>query len=108
MAVESHTLAQLRRYEDTATGIYEEFAAPRLGSGGAFALLAGPLAQAQSTGWVVCPTVGPEHGNLRRLEALVARELAAAGFPTLRIRPDADPAHREIDPPRTLEEVAAG
>jgi pimeloyl-ACP methyl ester carboxylesterase len=107
MQVEGHMLAQLRRYEDAEAGIYEEFAEPRLGPGGAFALLAGPLGQAQATGWVVCPTVGPEHGNLRRLEALVARELAAAGFPTLRIRPDADPLHREIDPARRLEEVAA-
>ena len=29
--------------------------------------------------------------------SVVARELAAAGFPTVRIRPDADPVHREID-----------
>jgi pimeloyl-ACP methyl ester carboxylesterase len=108
MAVESHMLAQLRRYEDTEAGIYEEFAEPRLGSGGAFALLAGPLGQARSTGWFVGPTVGPGNGNLRRLEALVARELAASGFPTVRIRPDADPVHREIDPARRLEEVAAG
>lgn len=98
-------LAQLRRYEDPAAGIYEEFAAARLGPGGALALVAGPLGRARPTGWVLCPTVGPEHGNLRRLEALVARELAAAGFPTLRIRPDAETVHREIDPRRRLEEV---
>lgn len=98
-------LAQLRRYEDPAAGIYEEFAAARLGPGGALALVAGPVGRARPTGWVLCPTVGPEHGNLRRLEALVARELAAAGFPTLRIRPDAEPVHREIDPRRRLEEV---
>ena len=100
-------LAQLRRYEDPEAGIWEEFAEALLGAGGALALLAGPLGAAHATGWVLCPTVGPEHGNLRRLEALVARELAAAGFPTLRIRPDADPVHREIDPERRLEEVAA-
>jgi hypothetical protein len=107
MAVESHMLAQLRRYEDSAAGIWEEFAEARLGSGEALALLSGPLGAARATGWVLCPTVGPEHGNLRRLEALVARELAAAGFPTVRIRPDSGLVHREIDPARRLEEVAA-
>jgi hypothetical protein len=100
-------LAQLRRYEDPEAGIWEEFAEAQLCPGGALALLAGPLGTARSTGWVLCPTVGPEHGNLRRLEALVARELAAAGFPTVRIRPDAEPVHREIDPDRRLAEVAA-
>jgi hypothetical protein len=108
MQGESHLLARLRRYEDTAAGIWEEFAETRLGPGRALALLAGPLGPPQATGWVLCPTVGPEHGNLRRLEALVARELAAAGFPTLRIRPDADPVHREIDLERRLAETEAG
>lgn len=98
-------LAQLRRYEDAEAGIYEEFATSRLGAGRSLALVAGPLGAPRSTGWVLCPTVGPEHGNLRRLEALVARGLAAAGFPTLRIRPDSDPVHREIDPERRLAEL---
>jgi hypothetical protein len=105
MQIESHMLTQLRRYEDAEAGIYEEFAATTLGPGRAFALVAGPLAGARGTGWVLCPTVGPEHGNLRRLEALVARELASAGFPTLRIRPDADPVHAEIDPARRSAEL---
>lgn len=101
------TLGTLRRYEDPGAGIFEAFAGARLGPGRAFALLAGPLTGTQSTGWVVCPTIGPEHGNLRRLEALVARGLARSGFPTLRIRPDADPLHREIDPGRRLDEIEA-
>jgi hypothetical protein len=107
MQAESHMLTKLRRYEDPDAGIWEEFADARLGPGRAFALLAGPLAEAREPGWVLCSTVGPEHGNLRRLEALVARELAAAGFPTLRIRPDADPLHRQLDPHRRLEEIEA-
>ncbi len=107
MQVENHTLTKLRRYEDPEAGIWEEFADARLGPGRAFALLAGPLAGPLATGWVLCSTVGPEHGNLRRLEAIVARELAAAGFPTLRIRPDADPLHRHLDPHRRLEEIGA-
>ncbi len=97
----------MSRYEDPEAGIFEAFSATRLGPGRALALLAGPLGEALPTGWVLCPTIGPEHGNLRRLEALVARGLAAAGFPTLRIRPDADPLHREIDLDRRSVELEA-
>jgi hypothetical protein len=107
MGSEHATLRKLRRYEDPGAGIFEEFLDSRLGPGRALALLSGPLADARATGWVLCPTIGPEHGNLRRLEALVARGLAASGFPVLRIRPDADPLHREIDLARRLEELEA-
>jgi hypothetical protein len=87
---------RLRRFEDPAAGIFEEFLDTRLGPGDALALLAGPLADQRREGWVVCSFVGPEHGNLRRLEALVARRLAAAGFPVLRVRPDDHPVHGGI------------
>lgn len=87
---------RLRRYEDPEAGIFEEFLATRLGPGASLALLAGPLAGGRREGWVVCSFVGPEHGNLRRLEAVLARGLAAAGFPVLRVRPDDDPVHGGI------------
>ena len=107
MGSDPATLEKLARYEDAEHAIFEEFAAARLGPGRAIALISGPLAGTPSTGWVICPTIGPEHGNLRRLEALIARGLAASGFAALRIRPDADPLHREIDPGRRLEEIDA-
>lgn len=107
MGYDPATFRELRRYEDPESGIFEEFAGARLGPGRAIALVSGPLAGPPATGWVICPTIGPEHGNLRRLEALVARRLAATGFAALRIRPDADPLHREIDPGRRLEEIDA-
>ena len=110
MASSSDTLSALRRYEDADAGFFEEFAEQRLGPGGAFALLAGPLADRRPLAWAICPTVGPEQGNLRRLEALVARRLAAAGFEVVRIRPDVHPRHGEISLPTRLAELeeAAG
>jgi hypothetical protein len=96
MASSSDTLSALRRYEDAGSGLFEEFAERRLGPGGAFALLSGPLAERRPLAWAICPALGPEQGNLRRLEALVARRLAAAGFEAARIRPDAHPLHADI------------
>ena len=107
MASSSDTLSALRRYEDAEAGLFEEFAERRLGPGGAFALLAGPLAERQALAWAICPTVGPEQGNLRRLEALVARRLAVSGFEVARIRPDVHPLHGEISLPTRLAELEA-
>lgn len=108
MQTDSHTLAHAWRYEDPEAGIFEKFLDRRLGPHAALALLSGPLAERKSLGWVICPSIGPEHGNLRRLEALVARRLAGAGFPVLRIRPDVDPTlgvFGEIDLSVRLREV---
>jgi hypothetical protein len=105
MSIDEGRLTRLRRYENPGSGIYEEFAERRLGPGHALALLSGPLGSRRDQGWVICPTIGPEHGNLRRLEALAARTLAAAGFVGVRIRPDAHPLHREVDLPTRLAEI---
>lgn len=112
MAIDSQRLTQLRRYEDVEARIAEEYIERRLGAGRALALLSSPLAEPRSVGWVIAPSIGPEHGNLRRLETLVARSLAEAGFPTLRIRPDLHPdippgrgAIGEIDLSTRIEEV---
>ena len=107
MPIDDKTLTRLSRYEDPEAGIYEQFAETRLGPGRALALLSGPLDGARELGWVICPSIGPEHGNLRRLEALLARTLAAGGFTTMRIRPDADPVHVEIDAGRRVAELDA-
>lgn len=80
----------------------------RLGGGASLALLAGPLEAPRDEAWIVCPSIGPEHGNLRRLEALAARRLAAQGYTTLRIRPDVHPQDglaREIDLAERLREI---
>jgi len=106
--VDLASLTRLRRYEDPSAAIWEEFATPRLGPAGAFALLSGSLDERRSRAWVVCPAVGPEHGNVRRAEALLARRLAVGGFTAVRIRPDVDAgrgALREIDYSARLAEV---
>jgi hypothetical protein len=84
-------LRRQRRYENPVAGISEEFLEHRLGPGGAFAVLSAPLAGTLPVGWVISP--GPDYGNLRRLETLLAGELASAGFPTLRVRPDLHPVN---------------
>lgn len=108
MGINVQRLTDLCRYEDRDAGLREEFLERRLGSGGALALLSSPLGERRSPTWVIVPSIGPEHGNLRRLETLVARALAAAGFPALRIRPDLHPARgasAEIDLDTRLAEV---
>jgi hypothetical protein len=111
MPIDDQRLIRLRRYEDAQAGIYEEFAERRLGPWNALALLAAPLGERRATGWLICPSIGPEHGNMRRLEAILARRLAAAGFPVLRIRPDVDSTQglmREIDLSARLREIEEG
>lgn len=79
---------RLRRYDDPDLGISESFAEGLLGPCGSFAVYTSPSDQVKPEGFVVCPSLGVEQGNLRRLEALTARRLAASGFPVLRIRPN--------------------
>lgn len=81
-------LAGLRRYEDEELGISETFGERLLGPSGSFAICTFPARQVAETGFVICPSLGVEQGNLRRLEALTARGLAASGFPVVRIRPN--------------------
>lgn len=96
MPIDERRLLELRRYESAAAGVSERFLGARIGPVEAFGILTEPLAGGRSEGWVIAPSVGPEHGNLRRLETLVARALAASGFPVLRIRPDLHPEHGAI------------
>jgi hypothetical protein len=72
------------------TGLVEEFLSPPEMPLGTMGILAHSSRVTQGTGWVICRSLGQEQRHLRRLEALVARSLASAGFPVLRIR--ANPA----------------
>lgn len=108
LLVDHERLTQLRRCIDLESGVVEEFLTQRIGPSESLALLSSPLRDPRGLGWVICPSLGPEHGNLRRLEALLARSLAAVGFPVLRVRPDVHPtrgAHGEIDLSARLMEV---
>jgi pimeloyl-ACP methyl ester carboxylesterase len=75
--------ARFRRYSDS-TGICEEFISPVLGGKRTVAVLSRPLEASSTTGWVICHSYGIEQIHLGRLDVVVARALAAAGFPVLR------------------------
>ncbi len=104
-------MRRLRRHDAAADGIYEEFLPCRLGPGASLALVSGSLGKTRDEAWIVCPSIGPEHGNLRRLEAMIARRLSAEGYPVLRIRPDVHPLDglaRDIDLDARLQEIDDG
>jgi dienelactone hydrolase len=84
LPVDERLLLAHRRYEDAAAGYSEEFLQPTLGGGRTVAVLARPLGPAQPVGWVILHSFGLEQMHLSRLDVVVARSLAAAGFPVLR------------------------
>ena len=90
MPIDNTRLTSLSRYEDRAAGIAEGFLRDRFGPRSAFGILAEPLEVRTPPVWVICSSFGQEHGNLRRLEALLARRLARSGIASLRLRPDVD------------------
>src|SRR5262249_34932224 len=77
-------LASHRQYEDKRTGITEEFLQPTLQGVRTVAVLSRPLGPARPVGWVICHSLALEQVHLARMEVVVARTLAAAGFPVLR------------------------
>lgn len=108
MTTDEHYFDRLRRYEDPATGIAEEFLPEPVGPGGAVAILSAPLGACRSPGWVICSALAKERSFLRRLESLVARTLAAAGYPAIRVRggsESADRARRELDVDARIDEA---
>jgi pimeloyl-ACP methyl ester carboxylesterase len=84
-------LETMTSIEETSIGVRERVFTPMLGGERSLAVLAEPLRATARAAFVVCRSPGPEQGNLRRLEAVVARALAAAGFAALRVRGPLDP-----------------
>lgn len=84
MGIDLELLQQHRRFEDPQAGISEEFLQPRLGLGETVAVLTRPLGRSAPVAWVICHSFGIEQIHLSRLDVIVARALAAAGFPVLR------------------------
>jgi hypothetical protein len=85
-AIDEALLGHLRRYEAPEAGISEEFLPLGPDSTTTLAVLTEPLGEKRSVAWIICPSLGKERSYLRRLEALLARRLAAGGFSTLRLR----------------------
>jgi pimeloyl-ACP methyl ester carboxylesterase len=77
-------LASLSEAEDPRAGIRERFLTPEIGGGATVGVLATPLGDRRSTGWVICHSYGMEQVNLATHEVPAARRLAAEGFPVLR------------------------
>jgi pimeloyl-ACP methyl ester carboxylesterase len=77
-------LESLRSFEDSRSGVREEFLTPTLGGGRTVAILSTPIGPTRPLGWVLCQSYGPEQDLLLGLEVPMVRALAAAGFPVLR------------------------
>jgi pimeloyl-ACP methyl ester carboxylesterase len=84
VSVDLELLHRHRRYESAEQGLNEEFLQPTLGLGRTVAVLSRPSSRARPTGYVICHSLGMEQIHLGRLDVIVARALAAAGFPVLR------------------------
>ena len=82
--IDQRALTNLRRFDDPRVGVSEEFLTPIIGGAGTLAVLTRPLGNALPTGWVLCHSLGLEQLHLCRLEAELARALAARGFSVLR------------------------
>jgi len=78
------TLTRLRAYEDPVAGVREEFVDLVLDGTPTLGVLSKPIGTAGPAGWVVCHSFGLEQMNLDRVDVLVGRAVAAAGFPVLR------------------------
>ncbi len=84
MVIDDALLASLGSYDDPAAGIRERFLEPVLGGSGTVAVLSTPLADPRPVGFVLCHSFGSEFFHLSRFDVVVARTVAAAGFPVLR------------------------
>src|SRR5207302_10678278 len=85
MPVDEGLLLRHRSFEDASTGFTEAFLQPTIGSGRTVAVLSRPMGSAFPVGWVILHSFGLEQMHLSRLDVVVARALAAAGFPGLRL-----------------------
>jgi hypothetical protein len=78
-------IARSKGFVDTRTGVREGFLESAVGPDG-LAILTRPAGETARAGLVICRSPGPEQGPLQRLEALMARALAARGLAAIRIR----------------------
>jgi pimeloyl-ACP methyl ester carboxylesterase len=77
-------LSRHSRYEDAVGGFSEEFVQLVVGGARTVGVLARPLGSSLPVGWVICHSFGIEQINLNRLDVVVSRAMATAGFPVLR------------------------
>ncbi len=83
MPIDRELLARSRRFDDRA-GFSEEFIRPQFGDGATVAVVSRPHGPSRRAGWVICHSFAMEQLHLDHLCTVVARALAAAGFPVIR------------------------
>jgi pimeloyl-ACP methyl ester carboxylesterase len=100
MTVNEDLLETHGAFEDERLQIAERFVRLELTGGTTLGVLSMPTGLRSRTGWVVCHSFGPEHLYLNATEVVVARGLAAAGFPVLRFHAQGygDSEHVDIAP----------
>ena len=69
---------------DERAGLRERFITTTIGGDQTVGVLATPLGEEKTTGWVICHSYGMEQVNLQTHEVPAARALAASGFPVIR------------------------
>jgi len=84
VSIDESLLESHRSFVDQETRTGEEFLWPTLGGKRTVAVLMRPVDASRPTGFVFCHSFGIEQVHLGRLEVMVARALARAGFPVLR------------------------
>lgn len=78
------SLATLSSYDDPDAGIRERFDVVVARDGETPVIVTEPLGDHRAGAWAICPSFAAEAQHLAALEARVARDLAAAGFETVR------------------------
>ena len=98
-------LDALRSYTHAKDGVTEEFLEARLGPARAFALLSAPAGRAARDAWILCPSIGQEHGNLRRVAqgqyVPINQQTATVNLPASPGSPRSTGQENEARPTRT-------
>ncbi len=100
MLIDEALLERRGTFVDERLRIEERFVPLELTGGSTLGVLSTPIEPQLRTGWVVCHSFGPEHLYLNATEVVIARALAAAGFPVLRFHAQGygDSEHVEATP----------
>jgi pimeloyl-ACP methyl ester carboxylesterase len=84
VSLDERLLESHASYSDADTGITERFVSLQMRSGHTLGVLSTPSGEQQPLGWVLCHSFAREQVDLAVTDAVIARRVAAAGFPVLR------------------------
>jgi hypothetical protein len=110
--IDAHRLLRLATRTDARLGIRESFVRLPVGRASIVGVLAEPIGPAHEVGWVLCHSFGIEQMHLSTMETRIARAVAAAGSPTLRLHGygygDSDGAMRDVTLETHVGDIRAG